>query len=98
MKLVKIGVMSLAKVQAIAGVITGFLAGIMFTLASLTASGLSRSSGTGFGSFAGFGAASIIIMPIMYGIGGFIAGIVGAWLFNLVLKITKGLEIDIKNE
>jgi len=42
------------------------------------------------------GAAAIIILPIMYGIFGFIGGAIGAWIYNLVAGWIGGIEIELE--
>ena len=41
----------------------------------------------------GIGAIFAIFLPIIYGIAGFIAGIISAFVYNLVAKWTGGLEL-----
>lgn len=43
----------------------------------------------------GFGLASIIIFPVMYGIVGGVAGAISAALYNLIAGWVGGLEVDI---
>jgi hypothetical protein len=38
---------------------------------------------------------SIIALPIVYGLSGFIAGILTAWIYNLVAKHFGGIEIEV---
>ncbi|CAM1343549.1 hypothetical protein [Tenacibaculum amylolyticum] len=47
-----------------------------------------------FGAIAGGGIFAIILIPVMYFIIGFIAGIIGTMLLNFILKKTDGLIID----
>ena len=42
------------------------------------------------------GVAALIFLPIMYGIIGFIAGAIGAALYNLVAGIVGGIEIEVE--
>jgi hypothetical protein len=48
------------------------------------------------GTFAGmlFGAGAIVILPICYAVFGFVMTLVMAWLFNLIVGITGGIEVD----
>lgn len=41
-----------------------------------------------------YGLGAIICLPLAYGIGGFIAGILTAFLSNLALKYSGGLELE----
>lgn len=39
----------------------------------------------------------IVVLPVMYGVMGFIGGIIFAWLYNLVAGWTGGVEITLEN-
>jgi|HubBroStandDraft_2_1064218.scaffolds.fasta_scaffold98041_2 hypothetical protein len=41
----------------------------------------------------GIGAVLAIFLPIVYAVGGFIAGVISAFAYNLVAKWTGGLEL-----
>jgi hypothetical protein len=41
---------------------------------------------------AGLGVVFVIFLPIVYGIAGFIAGVIVAFIYNLVAKWTGGIE------
>jgi hypothetical protein len=95
----RISPMSAAKMQGAVCALMGLLFGAMFSLISMTigsmASGLggNNSGGAGmFGMMMGVGA--IIFVPIFYGIFGFIAGAIGAAIYNLVAGWMGGLEIE----
>lgn len=91
-KIKKIGVFSLAKIQGVTMAIFGLLAGIFIALPGALL-GAASSGKLAFG--AGFGIASVIIIPIIYGIMGFIAGALGAFIFNVVVKMVGGLEVEL---
>jgi hypothetical protein len=42
-----------------------------------------------------FGASAIVVLPIFYGCLGFVMTFIMAWLFNLVVGITGGIEVDV---
>ena len=44
----------------------------------------------------GFGVASVIVLPIMFAIMGFIGGAIGAFIYNIVAKYVGGLQLDLK--
>ena len=46
-------------------------------------------------TFMGFGVAAILILPILYGLLGFLGGMLTAALYNLVSGLAGGLEVDI---
>jgi hypothetical protein len=43
----------------------------------------------------GLGVASIIIVPIMMAIMGFIMGAIGAFLYNVAAKYVGGVQLDL---
>lgn len=96
----RINPVSFAKLEGILGAIIGLIAGIILAVfGSLIGSLAPQVGGIGAPRIgAEFGIASIIILPIMYGIFGFIGGLVGGGLYNLVAKWVGGIEIDLENK
>jgi hypothetical protein len=95
----RIGVMSLAKIQAVLGAGIGLLVGLLFGLFSMLGGGAMMASGQdgsggGAGMMMGMGLGAVIIFPIFYGICGFLGGLLSAWLFNLAAGFVGGLEIE----
>ncbi len=86
----KIHVLSMAKIYSISMALIGLIFGIFFALISLVAGPLATQSMM-FGSF-GFG--FIIILPIFYGALGFFAGLLTAFIYNLIAKSFGGLEVE----
>jgi len=92
----KVEVLSVANISGVISAILGLLFGLFFALfASLLSSVFSASEQgpVSLLSFGSFGYLSIIIFPIIYGILGFISGAVGAFLYNIAAKITKGIKL-----
>ena len=93
----RVSPMSFAKIEGAMGVLMGLLIGLFFAAgASLFTSIASRdtgSSGLGFMG-AAFGVTAIIVMPIVYGVCGFIFGLIGAVLYNWVAGMVGGIEIE----
>jgi hypothetical protein len=58
------------------------------------AGGMASESMAGAGFGAAIGIAAIIVLPILYGVLGFVATLVGAWLYNAAASIVGGIEID----
>ena len=85
----KIGVLSLGKIQAIVMAIIGLIMGIIYAIGGVALSSVFQINGG-----IGLALASIILLPIVYGIMGFIGGIIGALVFNGAVKIIGGLELD----
>ena len=86
-KVKRIGVLSLAKILGILYAIFGLVFGILFTIFG--------SAGFGVGMGPTFGSVSIIIFPILYGIMGFIGGLITAFFYNLVAGKVGGLEVEL---
>ncbi|MGM5484760.1 MAG: hypothetical protein ACQEP1_02710 [Nanobdellota archaeon] len=77
---------SVAKVHGLIMVIVGLVFGLIAAAASTTVPmGINN-----------IGAASIVIFPIMYGIIGFIGGLIFTWLYNLVAGWIGGIRIELK--
>jgi len=95
MVITKVNAVSVAKVAAVLYAGLGLLFGAMFSLIGMI--GLTGAMGdTEGGAFVGllFGAGAIIVMPIVYGIFGFIGSLIMALLFNVAVGMTGGIEIE----
>ncbi len=93
-EITKMEVLSVGKVYALTLAIVGFVAGIFVAIIGSAVSTFTRPGMFG----TGFGIASIILLPVIYGIIGFIAGIIGAAIYNLVAKWVGGIEIELKDK
>ncbi len=94
----RLGVLSVAKLQGTLYALLGLLAGAVFALFSLFGAALGSSLGSGhqgsiFGAVLGVGA--IVFFPVVYGLLGFVVGLLAAALYNLVAGITGGIEIEL---
>jgi len=92
----RLGVFSCAKVSGVLYAAFGLLAGMIFSFFALigVAAGLASDSGPEalFGLV--FGVGAVIIMPIVYGILGFIGGVITALLYNLAAGVIGGVELE----
>lgn len=95
MVLASIDPMSLAKVLAVGGVIWGLLAAILFLVVGTTMQSYMGRVYQGFGML-GLGAFEIILLPILYGIFGFVSGYIGALVYNYVVKFVGGVKVELK--
>lgn len=87
-----VGVMSVAKMM---GLVYGCL-GLIFAPFFLLFGLLGSLAGQNKTPFAGiFGVVLAILMPIVYGLMGFITGAIGAMLYNLFSKLVGGFELDL---
>jgi hypothetical protein len=92
----RIGVLSLGKFFGILYGGLGLLFGLFtsgITLVGIILGGSFSSSSSSAGS-AIFTLGAVVCFPILYGIGGFIVGIFTAWIANLALKYSDGLELE----
>ena len=93
----RVGAMSIAKVAAVLYAGIGLLFGGILALVSMA--GFSAlGQGSDAPSFLGpmLGVGAIIILPICYGIIGFIGTLIAASLFNLAAGMTGGVEIEVQ--
>jgi hypothetical protein len=87
--------LSLGKILGVLYACIGVLIGLMFaTLGSLFSAAAADQDTPGAGWIAGMGFAAVIIAPIMYGLIGFIGGIIMAALYNLFAKMVGGVELE----
>lgn len=88
----RIGVGSAARVYGLTLGLLGIFIGIIYALMFSFVGGLG--DGLPFPA-AGLGFAMLIIIPIFYGIAGFVVGALGAFVYNFVAKKFGGLEIEL---
>ena len=87
-----VGVLSFAKIM---GLIYGCL-GLIFTPVFLLLGLLGSLVGQQKTPFAGvFGMVFALLMPVMYGLMGFITGAIGGLLYNLFAKLVGGFEVEL---
>ena len=89
----RVGPLSCAKVVGVLYLILGFVVGGMISLLSLV--GLFGGGAQGGFMPALFGAAAVVLLPICYGLLGFVVTLIMTSLFNVVVGITGGVEIDV---
>jgi len=87
-KLQKLGVMSVAKFGGIYGLIIGLLTAVFLIVIGSFASGASEVQIQGILLYS-----AILWVPAFYGISGFLGGIIGGFLFNLIAKMSGGVEM-----
>lgn len=86
-----VGAFSLAKIMGTLYVIVGLVFGALVSLVSIAGFG---GQSSGFGGMI-FGIGAVILLPLFYGCLGFVATLIGAWLYNLAAGIVGGVELEI---
>jgi hypothetical protein len=89
----RVGALSCAKVAGLLYLILGFVFGAIVSLLSVGGTMFGDEPGGMFARMVGAGA--IVVLPIFYGCLGFVMTFIMALLFNLVVGITGGIEVDV---
>lgn len=91
----RIGVASAARIYGAITAGFGLVIGVIVAMASALGAGLAEA---GEGAFVGtvLGVGAIILLPIMYGVFGLIAGAIGALLYNLFAGMVGGVQLDVE--
>ena len=89
----RIGVLSLGKVLGAMYGLMGLLGGIFLAIASFF--GAAFGDAGGFGAFLG-GIGAVVFLPLIYGVAGFVGGLLTGWLYNLIAGLTGGLEVELR--
>lgn len=99
----RLGVLSVAKLQGVMGLVIGLLYGIIFALLIViqTIFGASFARGNAAFAIGGGGIVLAIIvliaLPLFFGITCFIGGAISALLYNLFAGFVGGTEIEVEN-
>jgi hypothetical protein len=88
----KLGVISVGKMLGLLYAILGLIFGAIFSCVSLIGAmaAFTESGGEALGLL--FGVGSIIFLPIIYGLMGFVTGLVVALIYNLIARFVGGIE------
>jgi hypothetical protein len=94
----RVGILSVAKIQAaimaVFGLIIGVIYGLFFML--FGAMMMSQTAGGGVSTLV-IGLLMMVGIPIMYGVIGFIAGAIGALIYNLAAGFAGGIELELES-
>jgi hypothetical protein len=98
----RMGVLSCAKIYSITLAAMGLIIGVIYGLIFMVVGGAMMAGGGRDAGPAGvsslvIGLVMMIAIPIFYGIIGFVAGIIGALVYNVAAGVVGGLEIEIEN-
>ena len=86
----RVGPLSCAKVAGVIYLILGFFFGACISLFAM--GGFFADGGSQMPFY--FGTGAIVMLPIFYGVLGFLGTLVMTMLFNFVVGITGGVEVD----
>ncbi|HEX9670962.1 MAG TPA: hypothetical protein VGC93_15930 [Thermoanaerobaculia bacterium] len=93
----RIGVLSCGKMMGALYALMGLIFGAIFSLLSLVGGLAGLASGEDQAIFGVlFGVGAIVILPILYGIFGFLGGLLTAFLYNVVAGIAGGVELQLQ--
>ena len=96
MMIKRIDPVSCAKISGALYAIMGLIIGAFFALFSLFGAGWGRPGipigGGAFGMM--FGVGAVIVLPIVYGVIGFIATLIAAAVYNVLAKAVGGIVIE----
>jgi hypothetical protein len=94
MVLKRVGVLSVGKIMGAIYAVIGLLAGGLLALFGILGASLGGSQGALPG--AGLGLAAIVLCPLIYGVLGFIGGLIVAALYNVLAGVMGGIELDLQ--
>ncbi len=97
MRLRRVGVVSVAMFGGAAGLLAGLLVrGIIF-LFSMLGVGVGP-NGQNVAPLIGFGIGTIVLGPILYGILGFVGGMINAFVYNIVARMSGGIQVEFSRD
>jgi hypothetical protein len=97
MVLERIGVLSLGKISGAIYAALGLIVGAFFALFSIVGSGFAAAASQESSPLLGmlFGVGAIVLLPLFYGVLGFLMGLVTAAIYNVVARVIGGLELEL---
>ncbi|HEX6625663.1 MAG TPA: DUF3566 domain-containing protein [Pyrinomonadaceae bacterium] len=102
MQVKRVGVFSYAKITAVTNAAFGLIIGVIYGLIFMVVGGAIMAGGgrdtgaAGAGSIA-VGLVIMVVFPIFTGVVGFIAGVIGALIYNVAAGFVGGLELEMEN-
>jgi hypothetical protein len=91
----RVGPLSCARLSGTLYGFIGLLIGGIFSMVAM-AGGFASDTTASRGIAAAIGVGAIVVFPILYGVMGFVATLIGAWLYNIVAGIVGGVELDVQ--
>jgi hypothetical protein len=90
----RVGPLSAAKIAGVLYAFFGFIAGCFISLFSMVGAAFAPQQAGLPGML--FGVGAIILLPIVYGLLGFVFSLIGAGLYNLIAGWVGGIELDLQ--
>ncbi len=95
MVITRVAPFSAARIMGVVNAAFGLIVGGMFSLIGFAGAFANVDEGAGvFGAL--FGAAAIVLLPIVYGVMGFITALIGALIFNAAAGLVGGVELEVQ--
>lgn len=91
----RIGPLSFARISGFLYAIIGLVLGGIFSLVAMVG-GFASDTAEAAGVGAVIGVAAVVVFPILYGLMGFVATLIAAWLYNVAAGVVGGVEVDIQ--
>lgn len=89
----RIGPLSCAKIAGTLYAAMGLIIGAFFSIAAIVGGFAAADSGEA--AFAAiFGVGAVVLLPLFYGVLGFVTTLIAAWLYNVVAGVVGGIEIQ----
>ena len=95
MTLKRVGPLSCAKISGTLYAILGLILGFFFSLIGMLGFAAQPEEASPIFGLV-FGVGAIIVLPIMYGLLGFIMALIGAGLYNILASAVGGVEVVIE--
>ena len=91
----RLGVISVGTIHGAISAAFGLLIGLVVALASLVGAGLAGEHGSAmFGAL--FGVGAVVLFPLLYGVMGFVVGVLAAALYNLFAGLVGGVRLELE--
>lgn len=87
-------VISVGKIAGIIAAAFGLIFALLFLLFGGMFGAIAQAQGGGALPFAGMGLLAVVVMPVMYGIFGFVGGVVQAAIYNVAAGFVGGIRIE----
>jgi hypothetical protein len=89
--------MSVAKLAGLTYLVFGLIVGGLFAIFSLVGAGVGAAATGSKQPFIGllFGVGAVIFFPLLYGLIGFLGGLIGAAIYNAVAGWTGGIQVEL---